>query len=397
VLAYSLHTYYFGRMAWLYQRNGSNKWWIGYRVNGHQILRSTKTSDRKTAERQLAKLESIAQAQAAGSLTQEFVRHLTRVESSGDSLDAYRKQWLNECRDLSPMTLKKYRGVLDDFCQYVNATETAPLLRDVQPDTIAAFIRSKREKISAASTMLARRILAIFFGYCVDNRALQYSPVPSAKSLKLDRGNGKSVRRAFTLKEVHTLYRKAPNDFWRYMVMAGYFTGQRMGDLITLPWASVDFRESQIRLTSRKTGRAVTIPLRDELGAFLRELRHNAGDVKASEPIWPEQAALYLESGAGTFSNQFYEEILMPAGLVVKRTHQAKEKNGKPDGRRETNEISFHCLRHTFVSVLKISGASQSTAKELAGHSSDQISDLYTHVDEASLTRAIKQLPGIKK
>lgn len=384
-------------MAWLYQRttDGTNLWWIGYRVNGKQIRRSTGTDDREAAERQLAKLESIAKAHAAGSLTQEFVRHLTRVESSGDSLDAYRKQWLAECRDLSPMTLKKYKGVLDDFCEFVNATESAPLLRDIQPDTVAEFIRAKRQKISAGSTMLARKILAVFFGYCVDNRALQFSPVPSAKSLKLERGNGKSVRRAFTLKEVQLLFKKAPNDFWRYMVMAGYFTGQRMGDLITLPWASVDFAENQIRLTSRKTGVPVTIPLRGELAVFLRELKHKAGKVKPSDPIWPEQAARYLERGAGMFSNEFYEDVLTPAGLVVERMHQATKKNG--DGRRETNALSFHCFRHTFVSVLKITGASQSTAKELAGHHSDQISDLYTHIDEASKTRAIKQLPGITK
>ena len=93
----------------------------------------------------------------------------------------------------------------------------------------------------------------------------------------------------------------------------------------------------------------------------------------------------------------FTTKFLLPAGLVVERMHKAKETNGKVDGRRETNQVSFHCLRHTFVSALKLTGASQSTAKELAGHSSDQISDLYTHVDEASLTRAIKQLPGIKK
>jgi site-specific recombinase XerD len=59
--------------------------------------------------------------------------------------------------------------------------------------------------------------------------------------------------------------------------------------------------------------------------------------------------------------------------------------------------VSFHCLRHTFVSLLKITGASQSTAKELAGHSSDAMSDLYTHVDEATLTKAIKQLPQVTK
>ena len=44
---------------------------------------------------------------------------------------------------------------------------------------------------------------------------------------------------------------------------------------------------------------------------------------------------------------------------------------------------------------LKISGATQATAKELAGHSSDFVSDLYTHVPELVLAEAINKLPGM--
>jgi len=386
-------------MAWLYQRPGSSKWWIGYRVNGRQVLRSTKTRDRKAAERQLAKLESVAQAHAAGSLTQEFVRHLTRVESSGDTLHALREQWLNECRDLSPRTVESYRGVLNEFYGFVNATDTAPLLRDIQTDTIAAFLRAKRDKTSVNTVKQTRRILAIFFGYCVDNRALQFSPVPSSKSLKLDRHSTKRIRRAFTLAELSTIYQKCPDDFWRNMVLAGTLTGQRMGDLATLPWAAVDLAQNQIRLTARKTGRPVIIPMHPTIRAFLLKRKEAAGKVKPSAAIWPEQSRLYVRQGSKAFSNTFYEEVLLPAGLVVKRTHHAKKtKAGEArTERRAVNEVSFHCLRHTFVSLLKLTGASQSAAKELAGHGSDEISDLYTHNDEATLTRAIKQLPPIAK
>src|SRR4030095_8117580 len=100
------------------------------------------------------------------------------------------------------------------------------------------------------------------------------------------------------------------------------------------------------------------------------------------------------------FSNEFYDEVLLPAGLVVKRSkHAQKDENGNRIVRqgRKVNEISFHCLRHTFVTLLKVAGGSQAVAKELAGHSNDQVSDLYTHVPEAVLTKAIKQLPEVTK
>jgi integrase len=384
-------------MAWLYRQANSKNWWLGYRLNGRQYLRSTKTSDRKKAEQELEKLRAVDHAHKAGSLTDEFVALLTRKESSGESLRAYVRQWLAECKDLSGETLKKYRAIPEEFCVYLNATETAPLLRDIQSDTVGAFLREKRADTSTANAKQVRRVLSAFFNYAVDNRAMPYSPVPSCRALKLTKDN-KAVRRAFTLRELKTLFDKCPSDFWRYMVLAGFYAGQRMGDLIRLPWGAVDFAQNQIRLTQNKTGKSIAVPLRAELGAFLQKMRRKAGTVKPSDPIWPAEAKRYEQFGAGGFSNEFYEEVLLPAGLVAPRTHRAIDRKGDPDStRRKVSPVSFHCLRHTFVSLLKISGASQSTAKELAGHSSDAMSDLYTHVDEATLTKAIKQLPQVTK
>jgi len=76
-------------MAWLYKAARYLKnWWLGYRLNGRQYLRSTKTSDRKKAEQELEKLRAVIRPQS-GSLTDEFVALLTRKQSSGESLRAY--------------------------------------------------------------------------------------------------------------------------------------------------------------------------------------------------------------------------------------------------------------------------------------------------------------------
>ena len=383
-------------MAWLFKQAESENWWVGYRLNGRQYRRSTKTGDRKKAEQELAKLNAIDQAHKAGSLTDEFVALLTRKQSSGDSLRGYIKQWLAECKDLSSATLIKYRSVPEEFCKYLNATETAPLLREIQSDTVGAFLREKRASTSTATANHVRRILSAFFNYAVDNKALPHSPVPSSRALKLTK-DSKAVRRAFTLAELTTLFSKCPSDFWRYMVMAGFYCGQRMGDLISLPWGAVDFENKQIRLTQSKTGKSIEVPLRAELGEFLAKLKAKAGTVKPATPIWPAEAERYEKFGAAGFSNEFYDEVLLPAGLVTprKQSHHKKAEAEKKTSRK-VNSVSFHCLRHTFVSLLKVSGASQATAKELAGHSSDAVSDLYTHIPTAELNRAIKQLPEIQ-
>jgi site-specific recombinase XerD len=52
-------------------------------------------------------------------------------------------------------------------------------------------------------------------------------------------------------------------------------------------------------------------------------------------------------------------------------------------------------LRHSFVSFLKDGGAAQSVAMELAGHSSTEMSQLYTHADRGAMTRALESLPRL--
>jgi integrase len=384
-------------MAWKYKRGGV--WWIGYRLNDRQYLRSTKSVNEADADRELDRLGQISMAHRAGNLSEEFFRLITNQQGSNEALRGQVKLWLNECRDLSPRTLEKYRGCMEEFCQHVNASDAAPLLRDIRPETIGAFLRQKRAATSTATAKQYRKVLRAFFGYCMDNQALGTIPVPSSKSLKLTR-DSESIRRAFTLAELKTLFDKAPDDFWRYMVLAGFYLGQRMGDLICLPWGAVDFEQGVIRLKTRKTDRPMTIPLRDELGAFLGKLKRAAGSVAPPDPIWPEQVKRYERFGAGVFSNEFYDLVLLPAGLVTKRSkNAAKDENGNRILKhgRKVNDVSFHCLRHTFVSLLKITGGSQAVAKELAGHSSDAVSDLYTHMPVEVLTKAINQLPKVTK
>jgi integrase len=386
-------------MAWKYKQRGSEHWWIGYRLHGKQYRRSTGSPDEAVADRELAKLRAMDQAHKAGSLTEEFFRALTNTNAAGDTLRGFADEWLKECRDLSSVTVKKYRDGMDEFCAHVNADAKSPLLRDIRPEAIRSFLRQKRAKTSTATAKSIRKVLRAFFSYAVDSEKLQFNPVQSSKALKLDK-DSEAVRRAFTLKELKTIYEKAPSDFWRYMVIAGFYMGQRMGDLITLPWGAVDFEQGFIRLKARKTGASLAIPLRAELRAFLDHERAKAGKVKPSDPIWPEQSARYEQFGAGVFSNEFYDDVLLPAGLVVKRSkHPAKDKNGNKilTQGRQVNPVSFHCLRHTFVSLLKVSGGSQAVAKELAGHSSDAVSDLYTHVPEEVLTAAIAKLPEVTK
>ncbi|MBI4025193.1 MAG: tyrosine-type recombinase/integrase [Verrucomicrobia bacterium] len=69
--------------------------------------------------------------------------------------------------------------------------------------------------------------------------------------------------------------------------------------------------------------------------------------------------------------------------------------NGQGKHKRKFNPLSFHSLRHSFVSLLKSTGASEAVAMALAGHSSKAISQVYTHLGLENLRPWMDKLPVI--
>ena len=113
--------------------------------------------------------------------------------------------------------------------------------------------------------------------------------------------------------------------------------------------------------------------------------------------VFPKTAAM-AEKHTGTISTKFYDEILAPAGLVVARPKaKAKTDGNGRDGKRQTSELSFHSLRHTFTTWLKSAGASNALAQMIVGHDSEVVSRGYTHLDANDTQAAISRLPDVSK
>jgi integrase len=139
------------------------------------------------------------------------------------------------------------------------------------------------------------------------------------------------------------------------------------------------------------------IPLAKPLRALITKLVAKLTSKNVKDYLWPEQAARYQAKGSGPFSNEFYKLVLTPCKLVTPRAKSHKATGAGHSSKRQINELSFHSLRHSFVSFLRSTGSNQSVAKELAGHASDQVNNLYTHVPEEALVAAINLLPEFVK
>jgi integrase len=382
-------------VPWLFKFKNSAVWWLGYRLHGRQILRSTGQRDRAKAEEELQRAHSMISAHKANALSQDLFENLTGKILPNITLKAALDDWLNEATGATkPNTVLKYRAVAGALMEFFKANERGPLLAEITTAELTRLLGEKRANVSASTANLTRKCFSIFFKRCKLRGYIRDNPVEPIKPFMAGTDE-KRTRRPFSKVELATLYKVAPDDFWRYAVLAGFTTGLRLGDLATMPRGAVDWKERCLRLNVRKTGKTIYIPLAPALFKMLKEIADARPGASPSEPFWPEHAARYEKSGAGWFSQRFYDLLLVKAGLAATRPHVKGSK--KKFERRAIHDFSFHSLRRSCVTTHAANRQNQQLVKALAGHSSDEVNDLYTTLPPDVLAKAVAQLPDITK
>jgi integrase len=175
----------------------------------------------------------------------------------------------------------------------------------------------------------------------------------------------------------------APSGDWPGLVLAGYYTGARIGDLSNLRWSAVDLERGVVVFVQSKTERRIEIPVHPELEKWLLAVP-GAGRVG---DVFPSLAGK-TSSGRNGLSGQF-RRIMDRAGTEPEITGRAGEKG------RNRSSLSFHSLRHSFNSAMANAGVTQEIRQRLTGHVSKAINDRYTHAELETLRKAVDAVPTL--
>ena len=301
------------------------------------------------------------------------------------SVTTYCEQWLAARKaEISPGTHRHYEDAVTKFLDFLGP-QAQRSIEDVTRTQVSAFRDAQLSRTAAATANATlKTVRRIFRAARMDGHLLQ-DPSEGVKTVK---NRASSDRRPFTLDELRAVLAVA-NDEWQSLIKFGIYTGQRLGDLASLTWSQIDLSRDEIRLTARKTGKLLLIPIAAPLREHLLSL---PGQDYPRAPLHPKaHGILQAQHGrVGTLSNQF-SELLVDAGLRELQSHRSKGKGRS--GRRAGQELSFHSLRHTSVSLLKDAGIPDAVVMALVGHASAAISQRYTHVGRDALQRATDSLP----
>jgi integrase len=291
----------------------------------------------------------------------------------------------------SPRTHAKYAGVIRQFLAHLGKMADGDLSA-ITVQHVAGFRDSLASRLSIGTANIALKIVRAAFAEAVRQSVLVSNPAALVKILS-KRGSDTEQRRPFTLPELKLILKDADKE-WTGIILTGLYTGQRLGDIARLTWQNVDLHTGELRLVTRKTGRRQVIPLASPLQRHFESL-DSTDDPKA--PLFPKAASTLTTAKngeSGALSNAF-REILESAGLAEIRPKDHSKQGQGRSARRNTSELSFHCLRHTATSLLKNAGVSDVVARDIVGHDSVAVSRSYTHIETKTLRRAVDLMPDV--
>lgn len=362
--------------------------------DGRRLKRTTKSKNRREALK-------IAEGFEAVALRLTRARHVRIVMSdlhksiTGDDLvfptvRAYLDGWLErKGPEVAKSTLAFYSHTVGAFIGYLGEDADKPI-DGVTLAHLTGFRNDRLKRVSARTVNHDLKGLRGIFKAAKREGVLIENPAENLDTVRVSAAE-KQSRRPFTLPELRAVLDVA-GDEWRSMILFGLYTGMRLADVARLSWANLDTARCELRYVAGKTGKVLILPLKGPLAD------HIAGLPIPKErdgPLHPGAWKLLETAGkSGGLSNQF-ASLLAAAGLRQKESHKSKNKGR--DVAREAKGLSFHCLRHTAVSLLKEAGIPASVVQELVGHDSAQMSEHYTHTGIDALTLAAEAMPSLSK
>ena len=257
-----------------------------------------------------------------------------------------------------------------------------PMLGELRVDQISDdhIIEIKSLSLAAGTINHILQLLSQILKHAVSKGLVPQMPV--IKPLK----NGGGRARFYSPEEYGTLVRAAASDpRVLVLVLLAGDAGMRIGEVIALDWARVDFGANKVHVEvtdwngqvgPTKGGKPRSVPMTPRLRAALRDLEAQR-----------EQGASgrVLTRSKGRFGEEGEPTTYSSARAMLTAVH----------ARADVKALGAHALRHTFCSHLAMAGAPVTAIRDLAGHTSVAITQRYMHLAPAGLMSAIDLLASV--
>ena len=281
----------------------------------------------------------------------------------------------------SGATGSKYEGAIERFIESLGP-RAGINLRQILPRDVLRF--REGEVASGKHPGTCNDYLGIVssaFGAARKQGLITHNPAEAVERL---RNNEEASRRPFTVEEIQALLRAAGDGDWYGAILLALYTGMRLGDAANLKWESIDLDGRWISYRASKTHKRIRIPMHDALYGWLK--KQIRGINKA--PLFAE-----LAGNSTSFLSRDFAKVMARAEV-----HGEIVRDRQGDSGRIVSSLGFHSLRHAFfASLMANRGVAEEVRMKLAGHSSAETHQGYTHHEAAVVRAAVAQLPSLSE
>jgi integrase len=371
-------------------KHPNSRYWTAcfYDVSGRPRRVSTKTTDRRLAQRLANEFEKASRTKRTLSQLENVLRTF-HEELGGEgfekrSLRVFCQEWLEEKEpSVSEATRKFYRKTVQKLLGHFGERADQPIT-EVTPGDLVRFRNTVAKQVGPSTVNHDLVAVKMIFKAARRLGRITEDPAEFLAPIREFDDPSETKRRPFTVTELRSLL-AAADDEWRSMIRIGLYTGARLSDIALLRWSNIDLQRGELKFSARKTGKATLLPIVGPLAAHIESLPSSDNP---NEFLHPRAAETFLRRNISAHLSNQFAALLELAGL----------RTLKPPGssnRRRANALSFHSLRHTAVSLLKDAGVPMAVVLEIVGHSDAQTNALYTHVGREALERATSAFPTL--
>jgi integrase len=337
----------------VYQRGKQGFWWYRFRFGGHIVHESAKTTSKTVAR------------EAERARRRQFEQTWNRIErrTLPPRFDQAATAWLKEVRPhLAERTQDIYGVALD--CHLVPELGSL-LLCDIPAEVIARYqAKRKAEKASARTLNKELQVLR----QILKRHKLWANLQGDVKFERESEGIGKALSRE---DETKLLAACESNQLLHTVVTIAVNTALRKNEIRTLQWSQIDFFKKELIVGKSKTegssGRLVPLnPL-----AFASLLKWAARFPKST----PEDYLFPACEAAGIERENPDMERVDPS-KPIKSWRSAWRAALKRTGLK----LRFHDLRHTCITKVAETTASDQTIMAIAGHVSHKMMEHYSQI-----------------
>jgi integrase/recombinase XerC len=290
-------------------------------------------------------------------------------------------QHLQYERNVSPHTLRNYSSDLEQFLVFIRQSSKSlePNIEDIDHLTIREWLAELHD-VNKKKSSIARKLASLrtFYQFLIKEGVVEKNFAKLVSTPKIEKNLPTHLSMEDAVRFIETP--DVDTDLGRRdraILELLYATGIRVGELVSIDIADVDFRERLVRVTGKRRKQRI-VPFTDTaLQTMLLYLEQTRPRLSMNASVLKrDDSALFLNYQGTRMTTRSVGR------LVEKYIRLCADIN---------RHISPHSLRHTFATHLLDAGADLRDIQELLGHARLSTTQIYTQVSMQKLIEVYDQ------